>query len=172
MSKSYSNGQSKATAIGHDDASAINSRLGRIEDSIKLREKTAHKNKVIRILSYCLVGMVALVSILSWYGSIVRNERNELLKVEWLYRLKRTQSTNKDFINHIEKGILHGNEKDLEEWKTIIIEQEVKAHEFLYFKPHEDWQPEHKGPEPENPQSLKIQKVKIKHNCHTKRNPD
>lgn len=74
--------QSKVTDIGHDDASAINSRLGRIEDSIKLREKTAHKNKVIRILSYSLVGMVALVSILSWYGSIVRNERNELLKVE------------------------------------------------------------------------------------------
>ena len=82
LSKSYTNRQSKATAIGHDDASAINSRLGRIEDSITLRDKTAHKNKVIRILSYCLVGMVALVSILGWYGSSVRSERNELLKVE------------------------------------------------------------------------------------------
>ena len=139
LSKSYTNGQSKATSIGHDDASAINSRLGRIEDSIALRNKTAHKNKVIRILSYCLVGMVALASILGWYGSSVRRERNELLKVEWLYHLKRTQSPNKDFINRIEKDILHGNEKVLEEWKTIIIEQEVKAHEFLYFKPHEDW---------------------------------
>ena len=101
------------------------------------------------------VGMVAPVSILGWYGSSARNERNELLKVEWLYRLKRTQSPNKDFINHIEKDILHGNEKDLEEWKTIIIEQEDKAHEFLYFKPHEDWQPEQKGPEPEAPHKPK-----------------
>ena len=81
LSKSYTNGQSKANAVGHDDASAINSRLVRIEDSITLRDKTAHKNKVVCILSYCLVGMVAFVSILSWYSSIVRNERNELLKV-------------------------------------------------------------------------------------------
>ncbi|MBD5304845.1 MAG: hypothetical protein HDS12_00925 [Bacteroides sp.] len=38
--------------------------------------------------------MVALVSILGWYSSSVRNECNELLKVEWLYRLERTQCSN------------------------------------------------------------------------------
>ena len=43
LSKSYSNGQSKATSTSHDDASAINSRLGRIEDSIAIRNKTVHK---------------------------------------------------------------------------------------------------------------------------------
>ena len=62
--------------------------------------------------------------------------------------------------------------KDLKEWKTIIIKQEVKAHEFLYFKPHKDRQPEQKGPGSETPKSLKIHKVKIKPNCHMKRNPD
>lgn len=141
LSKSYSNGQSKATSIGHDDALAINSRLGRIEDSITLRDKTAQKNKVIRILSYCFVGMVALVSILGWYSSSVRNERNELLKVEWLYRLERTQCSNQKFINRIEMEILHGNEKDFEEWKTIIVGKEAKGLEFVYFAPHDDWKP-------------------------------
>ena len=149
LSKSYTIGQSKATAIGHDDASAINSRLGRIEDSITLRDKTAHKNKVIRILSYCLVGMVALVSILGWYGSSVRSERNELLKVEWLYRLERTQCSNQKFINRIEQEILHGNEKDFEEWKTIIVGKEAKGLEFVYFAPHNDWKPKQKAPAPE-----------------------
>ena len=157
LSKSYSNGQSKTTSIGHDDASAINSRLGRIEDSITLRDKTAHKNKVIRILSYCLVGMVALVSILGWYGSSVRSERNELLKIEWLYRLERTQCSNQKFINRIEHEILHGNEKDFEEWKTIIVGKEAKGLEFVYFAPHDDWKPKQKAPAPEQKSSQQPQ---------------
>ena len=160
LSKSYTNGQSKATAIGHDDASAINSRLGRIEDSITLRDKTAHKNKVIRILSYCLVGMVALVSILGWYGSNVRSERNELLKVEWLYRLERTQCSNQKFINRIEQEILHGNEKDFEEWKTIIVGKEAKGLEFVYFAPHDDWKPKPPKPEPQEQQKEQSPKPK------------
>ena len=88
--------------------------------------------------------MVALVSILSWYGSIVRSERNELLKVEWLYRLERTQCSNQKFINRIEHEILHGNEKDFEEWKTIIVGKEAKGLEFVYFAPHDDWKPKQK----------------------------
>ena len=146
LSKSYSNGQSKATAIGHEDASAISSRLGRIEDSITLIDKTVHKNKIIRILSYCLVGMVALASILGWYSSSVRSERNGLLKVEWLYRLERTQCSNQKFINRIEQEILHGNEKDFKEWKTIIVGKEAKGLEFVYFAPHDDWKPKQKAP--------------------------
>ena len=149
LSKSYTNGQSRATAIGHDDASAINSRLSRIEDSIAMRNKTAHKNKVIRILSYCLVGMVALVSILGWYSSNVRSERNELLKIEWLYRLERAQCSNQKFINRIEQEILHGNEEDFEEWKTIIVGKEAKGLEFVYFAPHDNWKPKQKEPSPE-----------------------
>ncbi len=157
LSKSYSNGQSKATAIGHDDALAINSRLGRIEDSIALRDKTAHKNKVIRILSYYLVGMVELVSILGWYGSSVRSERNELHKVEWLYRLERTQCSNQKFINRVEQEILHGNEEDFEEWKTIIVGKEAKGLEFVYFAPHDDWKPKQKEPEPTQTNSPEAQ---------------
>ena len=160
LSKSYTNGQSKATAIGHDDASVINSRLSRIEDSITLRYKTAQKNKVIRILSYCFVGMVALVSILGWYSSSVRNERNEMLKVEWLYRLERAQCSNQKFINRIEQEILHGNEKDFEEWKTIIVGKEAKGLEFVYFAPHDDWKP--KPPKPEPKQEQKEQTPKSK----------
>ena len=160
LSKSYTNGQSKATAIGHDDASVINSRLSRIEASITLRYKTAQKNKVIRILSYCFVGMVALVSILGWYSSSVRNERNEMLKVEWLYRLERAQCSNQKFINRIEQEILHGNEKDFEEWKTIIVGKEAKGLEFVYFAPHDDWKP--KPPKPEPKQEQKEQTPKSK----------
>jgi len=162
LSKSYTNGQSRATAIGHDDASAINSRLGRIEDSITLKDKTAHKNKVIRILSYCLVGMVALVSILGWYGSSVRSERNELLKVEWLYRLERTQCPNQKFINRIEQEILHGNERDFEEWKTIIVGKEAKGLEFVYFAPHDDWEPKQKDLSPDQKSSQKPQPTEHK----------
>ncbi len=157
LSKSYSNGQSKATAIGHDDASAINSRLGRIEDSIALRDKTAHKNKIIRILSYCLVGMVTLVSILGWYGSSVRSERNELLKVEWIYRLERTQCANQKFINRIEQDILRGKEEDFEEWKTIIVGKEAKGLEFVYFAPHDVWKHKQKESKPEQKSSPKPQ---------------
>ena len=152
--------QSKVTDIGHDDASAINSRLGRIEDSVLLRDKTAQKNKVIRILSYCLVGMVTLVSILGWYGSSVRSERNELLKVEWLYRLERTQCSNQKFINRIEQEILHGNEKDFEEWKTIIVGKEAKGLEFVYFAPHDDWKPKTPKPKPQEKQKEQSPKPK------------
>ena len=127
-------------------------RMPRIRDVLPVR--TAF------LLSYCLVGMVALASILGRYGSSVRSERNELLKVEWLYRLERTQCSNQKFINHIEHEILHGNEKDFEEWKTIIVGKEAKGLEFVYFAPHDDWKP--KPPKPEPKQEQKEQTPKSK----------
>ena len=53
--------------------------------------------------------------------------------------------TNSMFQSEIHQPqILHGNEKDFEEWKTIIVGKEAKGLEFVYFAPHDDWKPKQK----------------------------
>lgn len=145
-------GALKAPGISLDDASAINSRLGRIEKSLELCDRTEwHKKRFSQLIILHLVTVVILCVTL-WWAFEVKDERDELLKVEWLYRLKRIISPNADFTNRIEKEILNGSDETREAWQSIIVEKEKAGTEFLYFHPHDDWQPK---PQDEQPHSLK-----------------
>jgi len=95
--------------------------------------------------------IVGLLCAAIWWAFDLKEQRDELLKVEWLYRLKRVISSDVDFTNCIEKEILNGSDETREAWQSIIVEKEKTGTEFLYFQPHDDWQPE---PQDEQPHSL------------------
>ena len=66
---------------------------------------------------------VVILCVTLWWAFEVKDERDELLKVEWLYRLKRIISPNADFTNRIEKEILNGSDETREAWQSIIVEK-------------------------------------------------
>lgn len=145
-------GALKAPGISLDDASAINSRLGRIEKSLELRDRTEWHKKRFRKLMTLHAVIVGLLCAAIWWAFDLKEQRDELMKIEWLYRLERVISPNADFTNRIEKEILNGNDETREEWQSVIVEKEKAGTEFLYFQPHDDWRPE---PQDEQPHSLK-----------------
>lgn len=145
-------GALKAPGISLDDASAINSRLGRIEKSLELRDRTEWHKKRFRKLMALHAVIVGLLCAAIWWAFDLKEQRDELLKIEWLYRLKRVISPNADFTNRIEKEILNGSDETRKAWQSAIVEKEKTGTEFLYFHPHDDWQPE---PQDEQPHSLK-----------------
>ena len=79
--------------------------------------------------------------------------------------LSDSNSSNQKFINRIEQEILHGNEKDFEEWKTIIVGKEAKGLEFVYFAPHDDWKSKQKDSQPK--QKSRQQPQPTKHDTPT-----
>lgn len=145
-------GALKAPGISLDDASAINSRLGRMEKSLEIRDRNEWHKKRFRKLMTLHAVIVGLLCAAIWWAFDLKEQRDELLKIEWLYRLKRVISPNADFTNRIEKEILNGSDETREAWQSIIVEKEKAGTEFLYFQPHDDWQPE---PHDEQPNSLK-----------------
>lgn len=145
-------GALKSPGISLDDASAINSRLGRMEKSLEIRDRSEWHKKRFRKLMTLHAVIVGLLCAAIWWAFELKDERDELLKVEWLYRLERVISPNADFTNRIEKEILNGSDETREEWQSIIVEKENAGTEFLYFHPHDDWKPE---PQEEQPHSLK-----------------
>lgn len=148
-SHALATGALKSPGIGPDDTYAINSRLGRIEDSIAIRDKTEwHKKRFSILLIICIVIADFLFAAL-WWAFDLKEQRDELIKVEWLYRLYRAITTDPKFTDRTEKEILFGDDKDRDEWKTIIVEREKTATEFRYFIPHDDWQPEPPMPKEE-----------------------
>ena len=145
-------GALKSPGISLDDASAINARLGRMEESMKISDRTEWHEKRFRKLAYLHAVIVVLLCAALWWACDLREQRNELLKVEWLYRLKRAISSDADFTNRIEKAILNDSDETREAWQSAIVEKEKAGTEFLYFHPHDDWQPK---PHDEQPHSLK-----------------
>lgn len=145
-------GALKAPGISLDDASAINSRLGRMEKSLEIRDRNEWHKKRFRKLMTLHAVIVGLLCAAIWWAFDLKEQRDELLKIEWLYRLERVISPNADFTNRIEKEILIGSDETREEWQSLIVEKEKAGTEFLYFHPHDDWQPE---PQDEQPHSLK-----------------
>ena len=77
--------------------------------------------------------------------------------------------TNSMFQSEIHQPqILHGNEKDFEEWKTIIVGKEAKGLEFVYFAPHDDWKPKQKEKQTNSQNSLR--NMRNPHLYHTSKN--
>lgn len=166
-------GALKSPGISLDDASAINARLGRIEGSIELRDRTEwHKKRFAKLLILHLVTVVLLCLSL-WWAFDLKDEREELVKVEWLYRMERAINRDADFINRAEKEILFGSDEDREEWQTLIVEREKTAPEFRYFHPHDDWQPKpHKPKEVEkNKPDMMPEKLSLPHQRKSRMTP-
>jgi len=145
-------GALKSPGISFNDASAINTRLGRIEEGLERHDRERTYRRWIKYLgiSHAILSLFLFGAI--WWINKLEVDCDELIKIEWLYRLKRVISPDADFTNRIEKEILRGNDETREGWQTIIVEKEKSGIEFLYFQPHDDWQPELQD---EQPHSLK-----------------
>lgn len=156
-------GALKSPGIGANDASAINSRLGRIEESIAIRDRTGwYKKWFTRLIIICIVAADLLFAAL-WWAFDLKEQLDELIKVEWLYRLHRTLTDNAEFIYSTEKAILSDDDNERDNWKTVIVEREKTAPELRYFHTHDDWQPAPPKLKEEEPhQSLKETATKKK----------
>lgn len=163
-------GAFKSPGISPNDASAINTRLGRIEEGLERHDRERTYRRWIKYLgiSHAILSLFLFGAI--WWISKLEDERDELIKIEWLYRLKRVISSDAGFTNRIEKEILNGNDETREAWQSAIVERENTGIEFLYFQPHDDWQPKPTKPkEDEKTKTDTVPKVDLLPHQHKSR---
>ena len=142
LNSAFVRGQSYATGITHEDAATIGSRLGRIEGSITLSDRTRKQKKAILILSLAVAGLIAGLGFAGYDDYKVRQERNELARVEWLYRdLRSCLKESSPWLIADEKKMLYGSDEQRDSMKTEIFNREATGPQFHYFKPHDRWTP-------------------------------
>ena len=95
---------------------------------------------VVTVLSVISAGTVY------WVKSL-RSERDELVKVEWLYRYVRPCIQNPNTLADIESRMFDGTDEQRDSIKPYAFTREADGLPFRSFTPHDDWKPE--PPEPE-----------------------
>ena len=91
------------------------------------------------------------MSIYSWWAKELREERNELMRVEWLYRSVRStiNGSYTEYITRMEKEILYGTGEQRDSINALTVKREQTGIPFHNFQPHDDWKPEPPKPQPE-----------------------
>lgn len=142
LNSAFVRGQSYATGITYEDAATIGQRLGRIEDSIALGDRTRKLKKAIRILSITVAALITGLGFVGYDDYNVRQERNELARVEWLYRnLRSCLKESSQWLIADEKKMIYGSDEQRDSMKTEIFNREMTGPQFHYFKPHDRWTP-------------------------------
>ena len=136
----------KAPGITLDDAGSIHRTLRQINDELETRNQNDQVCKTNRRLLVVLMIFVNLTFLFGWAICELWQQRDELFRVEWLYRAVRTMADNPSAIEELEKGIISGTDEQRESWQTTIVANEKDKQPSPYFKPHDDWKP--KPPEP------------------------
>lgn len=155
--KAMRHGVMNAPGISFNDAASIHQTLKETNQRFDIQKKYAGLLKVNRNLVIVIIALLNIASFLGWWAKELREERNELMRVEWLYRGLRSMLNPKDTasINSMEQKILYGTEEQRESWQTTIMEHEAKGIPFRHFQPHDDWKPEPPKPQPEETKSAK-----------------
>ncbi len=99
---------------------------------------------VVTVLSVISAGTVY------WVKSL-RSERDELVKVEWLYRYVRPSILNPNTLADIESRMFIGSDEQRDSIKSDAVTREANELPFRSFTPHDDWKPE--PPEPKKSKS-------------------
>lgn len=144
----------KAPGITLDDAGSIHNTLRKINKELETRNQNDKVRKTNRRLSIVLMIFVILTFLFGWATYELWQQREELIRVEWLYRAVRTMFKDTVPIEEIEKEIITGTDEQRESWQTTIVANERDKQPSPYFKPHDDWKPKPPKPKPEQ----KIQK--------------
>lgn len=149
--KAMHHGVMNAPGISFNDAASIHQTLKETNNRFDTQKKYAGLLKVNRNLVIVIIVLLNIACLLGLWAKELREERNELIRVEWLYRGLRSMLNPKDTasINSIEQKILYGTDEQRESWQTTIMEHEAKGIPFLHFQPHDDWKPEPPKPKPE-----------------------
>lgn len=142
----------KAPGITLNDAASIHDTLREIKDESKIRNQNDKVRKTNFWLLIALMIFFNLSALFGWLYYDMRQERNELIRVEWLYRAVRSMMKDTAPIETMENEIISGTDEQRESWKTTIVEREQDKKPSPYFRPHDDWKPEPPDPKKEQPQ--------------------
>lgn len=155
--KAMHHGVMNAPGISFNDAASIHQTLKETNNRFDTQKKYAGLLKVNRNLVIVIIVLLNIACLLGLWAKELWEERNELIRVEWLYRGLRSMLNPKDtaFINSMEQKILYGTDEQRESWQTTIMEHEAKGIPFRHFQPHDDWKPEPPKPQPEEPKTAK-----------------
>lgn len=163
----------KAPGITLNDAASIHGTLREIKEESKIRNQNDKVRETNFWLIIALMIFLNLSALFGWLYYKMRQERNELIRIEWLYRAVRTMVANPSAIETMEKEIISGTDEQLESWQTTIVEREQDKKPSPYYRPHDDWKPElpeAKKVQPK-PKDAEIDRIPLPHQRKTRLTP-
>lgn len=163
----------KAPGITLDDAASIHHTLRQMNNELQTRNQNDNVRKTNRRLLILLMIFFNISALLGWFAYEQRQELNELVRIEWLYRAVRTMVDNPVVIEKMEKEIISGTDEQRESWQTTIVERETDKAPSPYFKPHDDWKPKPPKPKPEQkkPKDVEIDRFPLPHQRKSRLTP-
>lgn len=163
----------KAPGITLDDAGSIHRTLREINKELETRNQNDKVRKTNRRLLIGLMIFINLSFLFGWAICELWQERDELIRVEWLYRAVRTMFKDTAPIEKIEKEIITGTDEQRESWQTTIVANEAEKQPSPFFKPHDDWKPKPHEPKPEQkkPKEVEIDRFPLPHQRKSRLTP-
>lgn len=163
----------KAPGITLNDAASIHGTLREIKEESKIRNQNDKVRKTNFWLLIALMIFFNLSVLFGWLYYEMRQDRNELIRVEWLYRAVRSMMKDTAPIETMEKEIISGTSEQRESWQTTIVEREKDIKPSPYFLPHDDWKPEPPEQEKEQPQpkETEIDRIPLPHQRKSRLTP-
>ena len=168
-------GAVKTTGISFDDAASIHQTMKEIDKKIDVQKDYARLRKVNRNLLIAIMVLFNIACLLGWGANELWKERNELIRVEWLYRSVRSRINGSytEYITGMEKEILSGADEQRDSIKTETVNREETGIPFHNFQPHDDWKPKPK-PKAEKPNPKKeaeIDRLSLPHQRNSRLTP-
>lgn len=139
--------QQKNPGITGNDMTSINTNLREINKGLANLNNCAGLRKWNRILMIAVTVLFVISAGTIYWVVSLRRERNELVKVEWLYRYFRPSILNPNTLADIESRMFIGSDEQRDSIKSDAVTREANGLPFRSFTPHDDWKP--KPPEPE-----------------------
>lgn len=155
--KAMRHGVMNAPGISFNDAASIHQTLKETNNRFDTQKKYAGLLKVNRNLVIVIIVLLNIACFLGWWAKELRKERNELMRVEWLYRSVRStiNGTYTEYITRMEKEILYGTGEQRDSINALTVKREQTGIPFHNFQPHDDWKPEPPKPQPTEPKQTK-----------------
>lgn len=155
--KAMRHGVMNAPGISFNDAASIHQTLKETNNRFDTQKKYAGLLKVNRNLIIVIIVLFNIACFLGWWAKELRKERNELMRVEWLYRSVRStiNGTYTEYITRMEKEILYGTGEQRDSINALTVKREQTGIPFHNFQPHDDWKPEPPKPQPAEPKQAK-----------------
>ena len=159
----------KSPGISFNDAASIHGTLREIKVELNQNDKVRKTNRWLLIM---LMIFFSLSALFGWLYYEMRQERNGLIRVEWLYRAVRSMMKDTAPIETMENEIISGTDEKRESWQTTIVEREKDKKPSPFFHPHDDWKP---GPDPKKeqpkPKDAEIDRIPLPHQRKTRLTP-
>lgn len=155
--KAMRHGVMNAPGISLDDAASIHQTLKETNKRFDTQKDYARLLKVNRNFVIVIMVLFNIACLLGWGANKLWEERNELMRVEWLYRSVRSiiNGSYTEYITGMEKKILSGTDEQRDSIKTETVNREETGIPFHNFQPHDDWKPEPPKPKTEKPNPKK-----------------